>query len=403
VSELIHDWNAVGGDARPAGRIAFDDETLRDGLQSPSVRNPSVDQKLELLRLMDAMGIDTADIGLPGAGGAAKEDTLAIAKAMAVEKMKIAANCAARTLEADLAPLAEIAQKSGRPIAAAMFIGSSPIRRYAEDWTLDTLLEHTRAALSFARKNGIEVMYVTEDATRAHPKDLERMFLTAVEGGAARLCLCDTCGHATPSGAQALVRWTSKLLADRGLGHVKIDWHGHMDRGLGVWNAIAAAQAGAERLHGTGLGIGERVGNAPLDQILVNLKLLGWIENDLRPLAEYCRKVSEFTGVPIPHGYPVVGKDAFETATGVHAAAILKARRKGDAWLADRVYSAVPAADFGRAQEITVGPMSGKSNVVGWLEARGLPVSEPAVAAVLERAKRSDRVLTDEEIRSVLP
>lgn len=399
-AELIHDWNVDG--PRPPQRLEFDDETLRDGLQSPSVRHPSVAQKLEILRLMDALGIDTADIGLPGAGGAVKADTLAVAQAMADEKLRIAGNCAARTVEADLLPIAEIMQKTGRPLAAAMFIGSSPLRQYAEDWSIDDLLDKTRKAVAFAVKQGIEVMYVTEDTTRAKPEDLERMFLTAVEGGATRLCLCDTAGHATPRGAQALVRWTLRLLADRGLSNIKVDWHGHMDRGLGVWNAIAAAEAGAHRLHGTALGVGERAGNAPLDQILVNLKLLGWIDHDLRPLAAYCEKVSAYTGIPIPHGYPVVGKDAFETATGVHAAAILKAVRKGDAWLVDRVYSGVPAADFGREQVVSVGPMSGKSNVICWLERRGLPVTDAAVAAVLDRAKRSDRVLTDEEIREVL-
>ncbi len=400
---LIHDWNEEGGPLpRPARRLEFDDETLRDGLQSPSVRNPPVARKLEILRLMEAMGLDTADLGLPGAGDAVKADVLVLARAMADEKMRIAGNCAARTLEADLAPIAEIMQATGRPLAAALFIGSSPIRQYAEDWTIDTLLEHTRKAVAFAVKQGIEVMYVTEDTTRANPRDLERLFLAAVEAGATRLCLCDTCGHATPRGAQALVGWTLRLLAERGLGHVKVDWHGHMDRGLGVWNAVAAAEAGAHRLHGTALGIGERAGNAPLDQILVNLKLLGWIDNDLRPLAAYCRKVSEATGVPIPHGYPVVGRDAFQTATGVHAAAILKAARKGDAWLADRVYSGVPASDFGLSQEISIGPLSGKANVAAWLQRRGRPVTDAAVAAVLERAKRSDRVLTDADIEDTL-
>ena len=402
--DLIYDWNRVGEPPpKPPHRIEFDDETLRDGLQSPSVRTPSIDDKLRLLRLMDRMGIDTADIGLPGAGGAVKADTMAVAQALAGEGLRIAPNCAARTLEADLRPIAEIQQRTGLKVAAAMFIGSSPIRQFAEDWTIDTLLAHTRTAVTFAVKNGIEVMYVTEDTTRANPADLERMFLTAVECGAVRLCLCDTCGHATPHGARRLVRWTRQLLDDRGLGHVKVDWHGHMDRGLGVWNAVAAAEAGAHRLHGTALGVGERVGNAPLDQILVNLRLLGWIDNDLTALAEYCRLASEATGVPIPHGYPVFGKDAFETATGVHAAAILKARAKGDAWLADRVYSAVPASDFGRTQVITVGPMSGKSNVTWWLRENWLPVTDEAVAAVLEAAKKSDRVLTDEEIRAVLP
>jgi len=397
--DLIYDWNQTGdAPRRPERRIEFDDETLRDGLQSPSVRTPTVEQKLELLRLMDAMGIDTADIGLPGAGGIVKEDTLAVAQGMAREKLRIAPNCAARTLEADLVPIAEIAQKTGRPVAAAMFIGSSPIRLYAEDWTLESIADHTQKAVQFAVKNGIEVMYVTEDTTRANPNDLAVLFLTAIDAGAKRLCLCDTCGHATPHGARQLVDWTKTLLADRRLDHVKIDYHGHMDRGLGVWNAIAAIEAGADRVHGTALGIGERVGNAPLDQILVNLKLMGWIDNDLTKLYEYCTKVSAYAQVPIPHGYPVIGQDAFETATGVHAAAIVKAMKKGDAWLADRVYSGVPAADFGRRQVIGIGPMSGRSNVLHWLHEHGQPATEARVAAILERAKRSDRLLSDQEI-----
>jgi 2-isopropylmalate synthase len=401
--DLIHDWNDAGdAPRRPARRIEFDDETLRDGLQSPSAVSPSVDRKIEIVRLMDAMGIDTADIGLPGAGAAAMADTLAVARAMAAEKMRVSPNCAARTLEADLRPIAEIAQKTGRPMAVAMFIGSSPIRQYAEDWTVETIAGHTRRAVAFAVKNGIEVMYVTEDTTRAHPKDLETLFLTAIDAGARRLCLCDTCGHATPHGVTRLVAWTRKLLDDRNLGHVQIDFHGHNDRGLGVWNSIAALQAGADRLHGTALGIGERVGNAPLDQILVNLRLMGWIDNDLTRLFEYCTKVSEYAEIPIPHGYPVAGRDAFETATGVHAAAIVKAMKKGDAWLADRIYSGVPAGEFGREQAILIGPMSGRSNVVHWLERRGHQATEPRVAAILERAKSSDRLLTEEEILDVV-
>jgi 2-isopropylmalate synthase len=283
-----------------------------------------------------------------------------------------------------------------------MFIGSSPIRQYAEDWSLETIAEHTRKATEFAVKNGIEVMYVTEDTTRANPNDLVVLFLTAIEAGASRLCLCDTCGHATPHGAKQLVDWTKTFLADRRLDHVKVDYHGHMDRGLGVWNAIAALEAGADRVHGTALGIGERVGNAPLDQILVNLKLMGWIDNDLTRLYDYCSKVSAYANVPIPHGYPVVGQDAFETATGVHAAAIVKAMKKGDAWLADRVYSGVPAADFGRKQGIGIGPMSGKSNVLYWLEQHGHPATDARVAAILEKAKHSDRLLSDAEILEVV-
>jgi len=401
--DLIHDWNLSGRPPRrPARRIEFDDETLRDGLQSPSATSPTVDQKMELLRLMAALGLDTADIGLPGAGGVVKADTLEIARRMAEEKLAVAPNCAARTLESDIRPIVEIVQKTGRPIQVAMFIGSSPIRQYAEDWTIEKLVELSTKAVSYAAREGLDVMYVTEDTTRADPKDLERLFLGAVDAGAKRLCLCDTCGHATPHGAAEVVRFTRELLDRKKLDHVRIDFHGHMDRGLGVWNAIAALEAGADRVHGTALGIGERVGNAPMDQILVNLKLLGWIDRDLHALYDYCLKTSEYMNVPIPHGYPVVGHDAFETATGVHAAAIVKALRKGDAWLADRVYSGVPAADFGREQEIGVGPMSGRSNVVFWLEKRGLKVTEEAIAAVLDRAKHSNRLLREEEIRDAL-
>lgn len=402
-TDLIYDWNLDGDPPpRPNRPIEFDDETLRDGLQSPSVVNPPVERKVELLRLMDALGVDTADIGLPGAGGTVKEDTLLLARALEEERLRLAANCAARTLEADIRPIVEIVQKTGRPVEACLFIGSSPIRRYAEDWTLEEILQHTRRAVAFAVHEGLEVMYVTEDTTRAHPADLERMYLAAIEAGARRICLCDTCGHATPYGTARLVRYVRGLLASRGLDHVKVDFHGHMDRGLGVPNAIAALEAGADRVHGTALGIGERVGNAPLDQILVNLKLMGWIDRDLTRLAEYCRKVSEYCGVPIPAGYPVVGKDAFETATGVHAAAILKALHKGDRALADRVYSGVPAADFGREQVITIGPMSGRSNVLWWMERHGVRPDEALIATILERAKRSDRILKDEEIWDVL-
>ena len=398
--ELIYDWNAVLPDrwTKPAHAIEFDDETLRDGLQSPSVNTPTIDEKVRILKLMDSMGLDTADIGLPGAGGVVREDTLALAKAMQQEKMKIAANCAARTLEADVSPIAEIIQATGRPIEACLFIGSSPIRQYAENWTLDTLLEHTRKSITFARKNNIEVMFVTEDTTRAHPDDVKRLYLTAIECGAKRICLCDTCGHATPFGAFALISFIKKLLKDEKLEHIKVDFHGHHDRGLSVWNAIAALAAGANRVHGTALGIGERVGNAPMDQLLVNLKLMGWISNDLTKLYDYCALTSKATKVPIPHGYPVVGKDAFETATGVHAAAVIKALKKNDRWLADRVYSGVPAGDFGREQVITIGPMSGKSNIVFWLEKRGMQAKDEVVNRIFEKAKQATRLLTDDEI-----
>ena len=399
--ELIYDWNLEGETILAPGRtIEFDDETLRDGLQSPSVTSPSIDKKLEILHLIDRLGIQTADIGLPGAGPHVVEHVTRLAREIKDARLKVTANCAARTLESDIRPVAEISQKVGLPIEVCTFIGSSPIRQYAEDWDVERMLKHTEVAVSFAVREGLTVMYVTEDTTRAHPDTLKQLFAAAIRAGAKRLCLCDTCGHATPAGAANLVHWAKEWVKTIDP-TVKLDWHGHSDRGLGVINSIAAIAAGADRVHGCALGIGERVGNTPMDQLLVNLKLMGWIENDLSALPEYTRVVSESCEVPIPVNYPVVGRDAFRTGTGVHAAAVIKAYKKGDAWLADRVYSGVPASMVGREQEIEVGPMCGLSNVVYWLEHHGYKADDAVVQAVFKAAKASPRVLTDSEVHGV--
>jgi 2-isopropylmalate synthase len=400
--DLIYDWNEAGECwDRPPFRIQFDDETLRDGLQSPSVRSPSIEEKIELLHFMERLGLDTADIGLPGAGPHVVRDVTRLAQEIAGQRLKIRANCAARTLHQDITPVIEISQKAGIPIEVCTFIGSSPIRGYAENWTLEVMLRHTEDAVTYAVKNGLPVMYVTEDTVRAHPDTLRSLFLTAIRCGAKRLCLCDTVGHVTPSGVRNLLGFALQVVRESGA-EVELDWHGHSDRGLAVINTIAAIRAGATRVHGCAIGIGERVGNTPMDQLLVNLRLLGWIDNDLQALTDYCDVVSRTTGVPIPPNYPVVGRDAFRTGTGVHAAAVIKAFRKGDAWLADRVYSGVPAEMVGRRQAIEVGPMSGESNVIHWLEHHGIEPSRARVQAVFQRAKSVDRILGEDEIRAVL-
>ena len=400
--DLIYDWNEAGERLpRPEFRVQFDDETLRDGLQSPSVRTPAIEDKLRLLHLMNGLGLDTADIGLPGAGPHVVKDVTRLAQEIRDARLAIRANCAARTLRQDITPVVEISQKVGIPIEVCTFIGSSPIRQYAENWTVETMLKHTEEAVSFAVGEGLPVMYVTEDTVRAHPATLRQLFLTAIRCGAKRLCLCDTVGHATPEGARNLVRFAQQVVLESGA-EVGLDWHGHSDRGLAVINTIAAIRAGASRVHGCAIGIGERVGNTPMDQLLVNLKLLGWIDNDLTGLPEYCELTSRTTGVPLPPNYPVVGRDAFRTGTGVHAAAVIKAFRKGEDWLADRVYSGVPASMVGRRQSIEVGPMSGESNVIFWLEQHGIEPTPERVTAVFQRAKSVDRVLLDEEIRGVL-
>jgi len=399
-SELIYDWNRVGSDEPSIRRVELNDETLRDGLQSPSVIDPPIDKKIELIHLMDSLGIDSADIGLPGAGPRAVADVTRLAKEISDCKLDIAPNCAARTVRADIEPILRIAQKVGIPIEVCTFIGSSPIRQYAEGWSLEMMLTATEEAVKFAASEGLPVMYVTEDTTRAHPDTIKALYSTAIQAGAKRICVCDTVGHATPDGVRALIKYVKSIVDDSGA-QVKIDWHGHQDRGLGVINSIAALEAGADRLHGTALGIGERVGNTPMDQLLVNLQLMGYIHRELTNLMRYCETASEATGIPIPITYPVVGRDAFRTATGVHASAVIKAFRKGDNWLADAVYSGVPAQMFGRSQQIEIGPMSGKSNVVFWLESHGLDPTDELVERIFDCAKKNDSVLTDEQIMAL--
>jgi 2-isopropylmalate synthase len=392
---LIYDWNRSDTPRPPV--VMLDDETLRDGLQSPSVRCPSIDEKLRILHLIDRLGIDTADIGLPGAGPHVVRDVERLAREIAGAHLRVAANCAARTLIADIRPIAEISQRVGIPIEVGAFIGSSPLRQYAEGWTLDQLLRLTEEAIAFAVGEGLPVMYVTEDTTRADPDTLRALYSTAIRAGARRVCIADTVGHATPHGAAAVVRFIASVIEECG-GGVGIDWHGHRDRDFAVINTLAALDAGATRLHGAAIGIGERVGNTPMELLLINLVLMGYLERDLSALCEYCDVVSAATDVPIPANYPVIGRDAFRTATGVHAAAVIKAFRKDDQALIDAVYSGVPASLIGREQQIDVGPMSGRSNVVFWLERRGYAASDELVDRIFQKAKSSATVLTADEI-----
>ncbi len=397
--ELIYDWNALDAPHKPK-RIELNDETLRDGLQSPSVTDPPIDQKIEALHFMAALGIQNANIAMP-TGPRAKEDAIALAREIAKHKLAVHPNCAARTVVADVQAVVDVSQAAGIPVEASTFIGSSTIRKLAEGWDLDTMLRHTEQAVTFASKHNLPVMFVTEDTTRAHPAILKRLYRTAIECGAYRITLADTVGHSTPHGVHQLVRFIRDDVL-QGYDHIKVDWHGHNDRGLAVVNSLAALEAGADCVQGSILGIGERVGNAALDQILVNLKLLGWIENDLSRLPEYCHLVARYWGAPLPFNYPVMGRDAFRTSTGVHAAAVVKAKQKGDEFLANRVYSAVPAEMFGRKQEIEIGPASGHHNVEYWLYAHGIQVTPELVQAILERAKQSRTILTQNEIMQIV-
>ncbi|MGC2332423.1 MAG: LeuA family protein [Candidatus Acidiferrales bacterium] len=397
--DLIYDWNAHAEAEIPCGRrVMLNDETLRDGLQNPSVRDPSIGEKIEILHLMDALGIDLVNIGLPGAGPRAFADTEKLARELIGSRMKLRPNISGRTHKNDIQSMIDICERVGQPIESAMFLGSSPIRRLVEDWTLDHLQRTTEESVRFAVNAGLPVMYVTEDTIRTDPSTVIALYSTAIRSGARAIVLCDTVGHATPRGAYNLVKFAIEEIVKPSGETIRVDWHGHNDRGLAVANSLAAIAAGADQVHACALALGERVGNTPMEAMLVNLRLLGLIDRDLSRLKEYSETIARATHTVIPPNYPIVGRDAFRTATGVHAAAIAKAHKKDDPTLADAIYSGVPARLFGLEQVIEVGPMSGRSNVVYWLAKRGIPAGDDAVDRILAAAKQSSRILTEDEI-----
>mgnify|MGYP001391072869 FL=1 len=409
-NKLIYDWNVVDYEINrnPANHphgVWFDDETLRDGLQSPSARNPTIEQKTELLSYMEKLGIQKVDLGLPGAGPFHREHINAMISHIIENNYQIRPGAAVRTLMNDIEPLVEMQENHGIPIQASAFLGTSPIRQYTEGWTMDKLISTMEKAVSYAVENEVPVMFVTEDTTRSKPDDVKAIYQRAMELGVRRLCVCDTCGHVTPNGVKKLLNFIDEeVIKDGGYqrSDIEVNWHGHQDRGLGVANNIAAVEAGADVIHGTALGVGERAGNAPLDQTLVNLKLMGVIDNDLTLLDDYTRLANKYIEVPLPRNYPVFGEDAFETGTGVHASAVIKAMRKGNDWLADRVYSGVPAGDFGLKQVIRIGHMAGRSNIIWWLEQNGYDVNDELVSHLFEVAKSQRRNMKDSEVESAV-
>ena len=396
--ELIYDWNLINPRPKPPGKVMISDETLRDGLQSPSITQPDIQDKVYLLYLMNDLGIDIADLGLCGAGEKFKYHVTVLAKEIANNSgLNIKPQSAGRTLLSDIAPIVDASEDAGIPIEAAIFLGTSPIRQYAEGWDLQFLLRQTEESVTFAIDHNLPVMFVTEDTTRAHPETLEKVYAAAIRAGAHRICISDTVGHASPEGVRALVRHFRKFVNEIDP-EVGIDWHGHRDRGLEISNTLAALEAGADRVHACGLGIGERSGNTPMEILLVNLNLLDWADRDLTSLPDYCALIEEKLGAPIPFNYPVVGADAFRTSTGVHAAAVVKAIEKNDQWLCDCVYCGVPSSMVGRKQGIEIGPMSGEHNVRFFLKERGIKDEPIFVEKILAAAKRSNILLSEKDV-----
>ena len=391
---LIYDWNAAERtSAHPRG-VSLLDDTLRDGLQSTVVRQPSLEERVELLGAMARAGVRSVNLGLPVVS---REAFAAIVELSAeARKRDLRVVVAGRTLESDMRAILELAECTGSAPEGHAFVGSSAIRVEVEGWSHALVRERTTQAIGMLVRAGLEAAFVTEDTTRSHPDTLRELFRAALDAGATRLCLCDTVGHATPDGVRRLIAFTQGVIAEHG-SKVALDWHGHADRGLSLANALAAIDAGVDRVHGTALGLGERAGNTPLELLVLNLSLLGRWSEDLVPMVDYCRSAARLLGVPVPATHPLLGPAAFRTATGVHAAAIQKAVQKAG-WLSDHVYGAVPSASVGRVQEVCVGPLSGRANVEAWLTAHGVAATEERVRRILERARAADHVLSDEEL-----
>lgn len=397
---LVYDWNAEATSSWAARRIELLDETLRDGLQSPSAQNPLLPQKLEGLRRMARLGVSAVNLGLPSVSPAAREEALQMLRLIREERLGLLPVCAGRTLASDVIPILELAEEAGVVIEVSVFVGASPIRWRAEGWDLAKVSALTREAVSLGARAGLPVTFVTEDTTRTPPATLRQLFELALEHGASRLCLCDTVGAASSAGVKRLVGFARELVSSSSK-PIGLDWHGHDDRGLGLANALNAIEAGVDRVHATALGIGERVGNTPLELLVANLALLAGREPDAARLRAYAEHFAAAIGIPIPEDHPLVGANAFRTATGVHAAAIVKALGKGEA-LADRVYSLLPVSRFASGHDIRIGYMSGSSNVVHWLKRHSIEPSDALVSRILERAKAANRVLRDDEVLAVV-
>lgn len=399
---LVHDWNAGAAFAWSAARVAILDETLRDGLQSPSATNPSAEAKRALLHQMAAVGVRAVNVGVPAAGGRALGDAVALVREIADAGLALEAVCAGRTTAGDVEAIARVAQRAGAPVRASVFVGSSTIRRFAEGWTLDEVVRATDAAVRLAVREGLPVTFVTEDSTRAEPDALRALYTSAVQGGASRLCLADTVGHATPAGTTRLVRFMREQLFPALGTAVALEWHGHRDRGLGIANALAAIEAGVEWVHATALGVGERVGNVELELLVANLHLLGAPGHALAAVPAYVEAVARALALRVPRNQPVVGADAFRTGTGTHAAALVKAAALGSGWLADRVYAALPAADLGRTQRIELSHVSGRANARYWLAHHGYrPDDEGLVDTLLAAARAAARPMVDAELHAL--
>jgi 2-isopropylmalate synthase len=403
--DIWFNWNNLRIEA-PLQKLPYSgtifDETLRDGLQAPYVHAITPEQKLSIVDHMVRCGVRSADLGFPGSGPAAQRECAKIAKYIVANGYPLQQAYAGRTHPADIHAICEIAQEAGVGVDAYIFIGVSPIRQYVEDWNIALIQSNIRKSVAECEREGVEFVLVLEDTVRCTPEVLERVYDVAIDTGVRRVTLCDTVGAALPSGTASLIHWSNYYFSYHG--HpVTFEWHGHNDRGLALINSLTALALGCDRVHGTILGVGERAGNAALDQLMINTHLDRHGRYDLTALRDYCEHAASALGVSIPQNYPAMGRDVFKTSAGVHASAIMKAHEKGNTSVKDAIYSSVPASLLGRGQEVLIDASSGANNVKYWLTINGYRKDNAdAIKKVLIMAKAGHGPLSDDQIRRII-
>ena len=392
-----YSWNE---ERRNAPLVLVEDDT-RDALQSVAVARPTTDERRDLLERVSRLGVHLSFIGFPAVSAVEHAECQALVSYIAERRLAIRPVLMARAVAIDLDRIIDIQQASGCAIVADLYVSISSIRLRAEGWDLVRLLRDLVAVASRAANNGLDFRLAFEDSTRAVPNDLKSAVEAALDVGAPTIVLNDTVGSSHPSGAARHVAFVGDLVARAGA-DAAIAWHGHNDKGLALANALAAVDAGATIVSGTFLGVGERAGNIPLEQLILALAERGQFGSDLDELPLICALFAARMGWSIPPNQPLIGADVFSTGTGTHAAALLKARHLGREW-EDAIYSGVSAAALGREQSILIGPNSGRAAVRAVLDELSIEVNDDVVEQVLEHCKRAAKCLrTREEIEGIM-
>lgn len=372
------------------------DTSLRDGLQDAQIRHPSLEEKERLVDILVQVGVEAIDIAIPIARGSHLREAIQLARRI---PSNVTVACLARTDASDIQAAVDLAQGAGRPIETIVFCGASPLRRWVEDWDVTEITEWMAKSVNFASKQGLIPTVATEHTTQTEPEVIKQIYLAGLDNGGQKVCIADTSGAASPISTEKIIRFFRDEVL-KSFNDVDIDWHGHNDRGLSVINSLVALSAGAQRVHGTAIGIGERAGNTPLEQMLINLKMARDPKRqDLGAISELATFAAEIFNVPVPPNYPGLGEKVYRTASGIHAAAELKAGQLG--LKGTTPYSAVSPEWVNRETDVVVGPLSGSHNVRFVAERLGIPATNEFIARALDVAKSANRILTDQDIKNI--